>query len=67
MEDQSLKNPKWGGARLGAGRRPSSVRLTAEEVQLLLKNLQGFKKDSPVGHLAVRLRVFLDQSSSSSS
>lgn len=60
MEDQPLK---WGGARLGAGRRPSSVRLTSEEVRLLLKNLQGFKKDSPVGDLVGRLRLFLDQSS----
>jgi hypothetical protein len=33
-------------------------------VQLLLKNLQGFKKDSPVGQLAGKLRAFLDQSSS---
>jgi hypothetical protein len=64
MENQPSKNPNWGGARSGAGRRPSSLRLTAEEVQLILKNLQGFKKDSPVGHLAGRLRAFLDQSSS---
>jgi hypothetical protein len=64
MENEPPKNPNWGGARVGAGRRPSSLRLTAEEVQLLLKNLQGFKKDSPVGQLAGKLRAFLDQSSS---
>jgi hypothetical protein len=64
MENQPSKNPNWGGARAGAGRPPSSVRLTADEVQLLLKNLQGFKKDSPVGQVAGKLRAFLDQSNS---
>jgi len=65
MTELPERNPNWGGARPGAGRHASSVKLSRDEVQLLLKVIQGYKKDSPVGLVIGRLRSFLDQSNSS--
>jgi hypothetical protein len=50
----------WGGARPGAGRPAQQVKLSREEAALLLRGLNSFKRDSPLGQLAARLRTFVD-------
>lgn len=50
----------WGGARPGAGRPARQVKLSREEAALLLRGLNSFKRDSPLGQLAARLRKFVD-------
>jgi hypothetical protein len=62
VAEEEVRNPNWGGPRPGAGRRAESVKLSRQEVELLLRGLNGFKRDSPLGQLVARLRAFVDRS-----
>ncbi len=61
VTEEQIKNPNWGGARPGAGRRAELVKLSRDEVRLLLGGLNSFRKDSPLALLVARLRAFTDR------
>lgn len=53
------KNPNWGGPRPGSGRPALSLKLTRNEVQLLVKNIQSPKKGAPVEAVIEKLKTFI--------
>jgi hypothetical protein len=53
------KNPNWGGPRPGSGRPALHVKLTRDEVGLLVKNIQAPKKGAPVEAVLEKLRAFI--------
>lgn len=61
VAEEKVRNPNWGGARPGAGRRAESVKLSRDEVRLLLAALNSFRRDSPLGQVVARLRAFVDR------
>ena len=53
------KNPNWGGPRPGSGRPALYLKLTRDEVALLVKNIQAPKKGAPVEAVIEKLKVFI--------
>jgi hypothetical protein len=58
MTEIPEKHPNWGGARKGAGRPSSTLKLSHEEARLLIRSIQNVKRDSPLAQLVNKLRGF---------
>ena len=57
-QDMEEKNPNWGGPRPGSGRPALYLKLTRDEVRLLVRNIQAPKKGAPVEVVLEKLKLF---------